>query len=84
MYKEVEVCRKLLYCHSVTQNLIMEDEDDCPELVPISTQPAPPAQQIPVTIITGYLGEIHFFMASMSLERTKNSGKPNGHSHRLI
>uniref|UniRef100_A0A1A8EXA0 COBW domain containing n=1 Tax=Nothobranchius korthausae TaxID=1143690 RepID=A0A1A8EXA0_9TELE len=28
----------------------MEDEDDCPELVPIS------AQQIPVTIITGYLG----------------------------
>ncbi|XP_013858145.1 zinc-regulated GTPase metalloprotein activator 1 [Austrofundulus limnaeus] len=34
----------------------MEDEDDCPELVPIDTQPAAPAQQIPVTIITGYLG----------------------------
>uniref|UniRef100_A0A1A7YHS7 COBW domain containing n=1 Tax=Iconisemion striatum TaxID=60296 RepID=A0A1A7YHS7_9TELE len=34
----------------------MEDEDDCPELVPISAQPGPPAQQIPVTIITGYLG----------------------------
>uniref|UniRef100_A0A1A8P1R6 COBW domain containing n=1 Tax=Nothobranchius rachovii TaxID=451742 RepID=A0A1A8P1R6_9TELE len=33
----------------------MEDEDDCPELVPISAQPGPPAQQIPVTIITGYL-----------------------------
>uniref|UniRef100_A0A3Q3B5L8 COBW domain containing n=1 Tax=Kryptolebias marmoratus TaxID=37003 RepID=A0A3Q3B5L8_KRYMA len=40
----------------------MEDEDDCPELVPMDAQPAPPgpptpsAQQIPVTIITGYLG----------------------------
>ncbi|XP_023814127.1 COBW domain-containing protein 1 [Oryzias latipes] len=34
----------------------MEEEDDCPELVPIDPQPAPPAQQIPVTIITGYLG----------------------------
>ncbi|KAM6931178.1 zinc-regulated GTPase metalloprotein activator 1 [Xenentodon cancila] len=34
----------------------MEDEDDCPELVPIDSQPGPPAQQIPVTIITGYLG----------------------------
>uniref|UniRef100_A0A7N6B037 CobW C-terminal domain-containing protein n=1 Tax=Anabas testudineus TaxID=64144 RepID=A0A7N6B037_ANATE len=33
-----------------------EDEDDCPELVPIDTQPGPPAEQIPVTIITGYLG----------------------------
>uniref|UniRef100_A0A8C6PIH8 COBW domain containing n=1 Tax=Nothobranchius furzeri TaxID=105023 RepID=A0A8C6PIH8_NOTFU len=30
--------------------------NDCPELVPISAQPGPPAQQIPVTIITGYLG----------------------------
>lgn len=28
----------------------MEEEDDCPELVPIATE------QIPVTIITGYLG----------------------------
>uniref|UniRef100_A0A667XBH4 COBW domain containing n=1 Tax=Myripristis murdjan TaxID=586833 RepID=A0A667XBH4_9TELE len=34
----------------------MEDEDDCPELVPIDSQPRPPAEQIPVTIITGYLG----------------------------
>lgn len=34
----------------------MEEEDDCPELVPISSQTAPPAAQIPVTIITGYLG----------------------------
>ncbi|XP_061674002.1 zinc-regulated GTPase metalloprotein activator 1 isoform X1 [Syngnathoides biaculeatus] len=31
----------------------MEDEDDCPELVPIDPQPT---EQIPVTIITGYLG----------------------------
>ncbi|XP_040011757.1 COBW domain containing isoform X1 [Xiphias gladius] len=33
-----------------------EEEDACPELVPIDTQPGPPAEQIPVTIITGYLG----------------------------
>uniref|UniRef100_A0A8C6UY02 COBW domain containing n=1 Tax=Neogobius melanostomus TaxID=47308 RepID=A0A8C6UY02_9GOBI len=35
----------------------MEEEDDCPELVPID--PKPPVSsvgQIPVTIITGYLG----------------------------
>ncbi|XP_077600295.1 zinc-regulated GTPase metalloprotein activator 1-like [Stigmatopora nigra] len=32
------------------------DEDDCPELVPIPSQHATPADQIPVTIITGYLG----------------------------
>uniref|UniRef100_A0A665WSE2 COBW domain containing n=1 Tax=Echeneis naucrates TaxID=173247 RepID=A0A665WSE2_ECHNA len=37
--------------------VVMEEEDDdCPELVPIAAQPAPPARQIPVTIITGYLG----------------------------
>uniref|UniRef100_A0A3Q2Z7G8 COBW domain containing n=1 Tax=Hippocampus comes TaxID=109280 RepID=A0A3Q2Z7G8_HIPCM len=34
----------------------MEDEDDCPELVPIDAQPGAPTEQIPVTIITGYLG----------------------------
>ncbi|XP_008416583.1 zinc-regulated GTPase metalloprotein activator 1 isoform X1 [Poecilia reticulata] len=34
----------------------MEEEDDCPELVPIDSQPGPAARQIPVTIITGYLG----------------------------
>ncbi|XP_043968560.1 COBW domain containing isoform X3 [Gambusia affinis] len=34
----------------------MEEEDDCPELVPIDSQSGPPARQIPVTIITGYLG----------------------------
>uniref|UniRef100_A0A3Q1HFN1 COBW domain containing n=1 Tax=Acanthochromis polyacanthus TaxID=80966 RepID=A0A3Q1HFN1_9TELE len=34
----------------------MEEEDDCPELVPIETQSGRPAEQIPVTIITGYLG----------------------------
>ncbi|XP_026177758.1 zinc-regulated GTPase metalloprotein activator 1 isoform X2 [Mastacembelus armatus] len=39
------------------EDLVMEDEEeDCPELVPIDTQSAPPAEQIPVTIITGYLG----------------------------
>lgn len=37
--------------------MVIEEEDDCPELVPIDTQPVPPAEQIPVTIITGYLGE---------------------------
>uniref|UniRef100_A0A8C9YEC2 COBW domain containing n=1 Tax=Sander lucioperca TaxID=283035 RepID=A0A8C9YEC2_SANLU len=36
--------------------MVMEEEDDCPELVPIDTPPGPPAEQIPVTIITGYLG----------------------------
>lgn len=35
----------------------MEDEDDCPELVPIEAQAVGAAEQIPVTIITGYLGE---------------------------
>ncbi|XP_061784276.2 zinc-regulated GTPase metalloprotein activator 1 [Nerophis lumbriciformis] len=34
----------------------MADDDDCPELVPIDTEPDGPAEQIPVTIITGYLG----------------------------
>ena len=29
-----------------------DEEEDCPELVPIA-----PAQKIPVTIITGFLGE---------------------------
>ncbi|MGH0170961.1 UNVERIFIED_CONTAM: hypothetical protein FKN15_005790 [Acipenser sinensis] len=33
------------------ENVLLEDEDDCPELVPIVQ-----ADQIPVTIITGYLG----------------------------
>ncbi|XP_071392289.1 zinc-regulated GTPase metalloprotein activator 1 [Centroberyx affinis] len=36
--------------------MVMEEEDDCPELVPIDTQPGAAAEQIPVTIITGYLG----------------------------
>ncbi|XP_034548631.1 COBW domain containing [Notolabrus celidotus] len=35
---------------------MIEDEDDCPELVPIDNPPGPPAEQIPVTIISGYLG----------------------------
>uniref|UniRef100_A0A3P8S3K8 COBW domain containing n=1 Tax=Amphiprion percula TaxID=161767 RepID=A0A3P8S3K8_AMPPE len=33
-----------------------EEEDDCPDLVPMETQSGRPAEQIPVTIITGYLG----------------------------
>uniref|UniRef100_A0A3Q3K336 CobW/HypB/UreG nucleotide-binding domain-containing protein n=1 Tax=Monopterus albus TaxID=43700 RepID=A0A3Q3K336_MONAL len=40
----------------VLPSMMIEEEDDCPELVPIDTQPGPPAEQIPVTIITGYLG----------------------------
>lgn len=36
----------------------MDEEDDCPELVPIDSESGLPARQIPVTIITGYLGEI--------------------------
>ena len=35
----------------------MEEDDDCPELVPIAAQAGATAEQIPVTIITGYLGE---------------------------
>ncbi|TSO77731.1 COBW domain-containing protein 1 [Bagarius yarrelli] len=34
----------------------MDDEDDCPKLVPIEEKNKTPAAQIPVTIITGYLG----------------------------
>lgn len=37
--------------------IVMDEEDDCPELVPIENPHAPSAEQIPVTIITGYLGE---------------------------
>ncbi|XP_078515531.1 zinc-regulated GTPase metalloprotein activator 1B-like [Lissotriton helveticus] len=33
-----------------------EDEEDCPELIPIPEPPPPQAARIPVTIITGYLG----------------------------
>uniref|UniRef100_A0A8C7KJ41 COBW domain containing n=1 Tax=Oncorhynchus kisutch TaxID=8019 RepID=A0A8C7KJ41_ONCKI len=34
----------------------MDEDDDCPELVPIAGNPLSPGEQIPVTIITGYLG----------------------------
>ncbi|XP_058641516.1 zinc-regulated GTPase metalloprotein activator 1 [Onychostoma macrolepis] len=34
----------------------MEEEDECPELVPIKEKETGPTVQIPVTIITGYLG----------------------------
>ncbi|XP_057213632.1 zinc-regulated GTPase metalloprotein activator 1 isoform X1 [Triplophysa rosa] len=34
----------------------MEEEDECPELVPIKEKNIGPTAQIPVTIITGYLG----------------------------
>ncbi|KAG9331472.1 hypothetical protein JZ751_018872 [Albula glossodonta] len=36
--------------------VVMDDEDDCPELVPIETKQNISTEQIPVTIITGYLG----------------------------
>uniref|UniRef100_A0A8C1UWU3 COBW domain containing n=1 Tax=Cyprinus carpio TaxID=7962 RepID=A0A8C1UWU3_CYPCA len=35
----------------------MEEEDECPELVPIKEKSTGPTAQIPVTIITGYLGQ---------------------------
>lgn len=35
----------------------MDEDDDCPELVPIDDLSAPATDQIPVTIISGYLGE---------------------------
>lgn len=35
----------------------MDEDDDCPELVPIDDPSAPATDQIPVTIISGYLGE---------------------------
>uniref|UniRef100_A0A8C2KES9 COBW domain containing n=1 Tax=Cyprinus carpio TaxID=7962 RepID=A0A8C2KES9_CYPCA len=34
----------------------MEEDDECPELVPIKEKQTGPTVQIPVTIITGYLG----------------------------
>lgn len=40
----------------------MDDEDDCPELVPIEEKSKTPAAQIPVTIITGYLGVFYFLI----------------------
>lgn len=40
-------------------DMVMEEEDDCPELVPIENSSCPPLEQIPVTIITGYLGRRH-------------------------
>lgn len=41
----------------------MDEEDDCPELVPIEEKRREtPAAQIPVTIITGYLGVFHFLL----------------------
>ncbi|KAA8593011.1 hypothetical protein FQN60_018466 [Etheostoma spectabile] len=41
---------------SSMDGMVMEEEDDCPELVPIDAPSGLPAEQIPVTIITGYLG----------------------------
>uniref|UniRef100_A0A8C1N5N5 COBW domain containing n=1 Tax=Cyprinus carpio TaxID=7962 RepID=A0A8C1N5N5_CYPCA len=35
---------------------VMEEDDECPELVPIKEKQTGPTVQIPVTIITGYLG----------------------------
>nr|XP_023648044.1 COBW domain-containing protein 1-like [Paramormyrops kingsleyae]XP_023648045.1 COBW domain-containing protein 1-like [Paramormyrops kingsleyae]XP_023648046.1 COBW domain-containing protein 1-like [Paramormyrops kingsleyae]XP_023648047.1 COBW domain-containing protein 1-like [Paramormyrops kingsleyae] len=36
--------------------VLTDEEDDCPELVPIARKQAISTEQIPVTIITGYLG----------------------------
>lgn len=55
------VCLETNFISSM-DGTVMEEEDDCPELVPIETQPGPPAEQIPVTIITGYLGERQFIL----------------------
>lgn len=49
---------QLITIISGMDGMMMEEEDDCPELVPIDNPPRPPAEQIPVTIITGYLGEL--------------------------
>lgn len=38
-------------------DMLMDEEDDCPDLVPIENPPCPTLEQIPVTIITGYLGK---------------------------
>ncbi len=38
------------------ESSVMEEEDECPELVPIKEKETGPTVQIPVTIITGYLG----------------------------
>lgn len=38
-------------------DVLIDEEDDCPELVPIENPPGPTLEQIPVTIITGYLGK---------------------------
>uniref|UniRef100_A0A671PNW7 COBW domain-containing protein 1-like n=1 Tax=Sinocyclocheilus anshuiensis TaxID=1608454 RepID=A0A671PNW7_9TELE len=40
------------------ESSVMEEEDECPELVPIKEKQTGPAVQIPVTIITGYLAAI--------------------------
>lgn len=37
--------------NAAMDELVQQEDDDCPELVPIDTN-----KQIPVTIITGYLG----------------------------
>ena len=44
--------------HLCVLKVLMDEEDDCPELVPIEEKSTTPAAQIPVTIITGYLGEV--------------------------
>ncbi|XP_066567301.1 zinc-regulated GTPase metalloprotein activator 1 [Amia ocellicauda] len=37
-------------------DVLVEEDDDCPELIPIERKSNTAADQIPVTIITGYLG----------------------------
>uniref|UniRef100_A0A9J7Y5L4 COBW domain containing n=3 Tax=Cyprinus carpio TaxID=7962 RepID=A0A9J7Y5L4_CYPCA len=47
----------LIFALSLVQEIsVMEEDDECPELVPIKEKQTGPTVQIPVTIITGYLG----------------------------
>lgn len=73
---QVHLVSLLANITSGMEDMVMEEEDDCPELVPIDTPPAAAAEQIPVTIITGYLGERLTVLpaALMSLWRRLQSG----------
>lgn len=60
----------------------MEDED-CPDLVPIGPDSAEqtegsPGRKIPVTIITGYLGEEREYLAAGTARREGRPGRAAG------
>ncbi|XP_030593622.1 zinc-regulated GTPase metalloprotein activator 1 isoform X1 [Archocentrus centrarchus] len=52
----VVVIEQMNIISGIDSGMMLDEDDDCPELVPIDTQPGLPTGQIPVTIITGYLG----------------------------